>query len=60
MIIKTEQELANLPVSTLVEIIKELHCKLEVFKPFLKESSTKNKMKKCKCCKEFCCMEVLS
>jgi hypothetical protein len=59
MIINTEQELASLPVETLVDIIKELNCKLQVFKPFLNESSFKNKMRKCKCCNEFCCIKVL-
>ncbi len=56
----TEAELLALTKQELVDIIKYQNCILNIpeIEIYLKPQSIKNKMKKCQCCAEFCCIKV--
>ena len=59
-IYNSDADLMAEPKSVLVEIIKQLHCTLEIpeIKVLLGAQSIKNQMKQCQCCRPFCCLKV--
>jgi hypothetical protein len=57
---QTEAELLAEPKEVLVEVIKQLHCTLELpeIKPYLTDWNVQRQMKQCQCCRPFCCLQV--
>lgn len=56
----SDAELLAEPKEVLVEIIKQLHCTLELpeIKPYLIDWNVKRQIRECTCCRPFCCLQV--